>query len=74
MSLQVPETNEKPGPKLHINLPLHPQALHMIRLVILALAIYGLYMLFFQKKQIKPENGRGKENRTSEYTDYEEIK
>jgi flagellar basal body-associated protein FliL len=46
----------------------------MIRLVILALAIYGLYMLFFQKKKITPEHESRKNQRPGDYTDYEEIK
>ncbi len=46
----------------------------MIRLVVLGLALYGLYMLFFSDKKIVIENrsqkpGMGKK----EYTDYEEI-
>lgn len=44
----------------------------MLRLVVFALAAYGLYMLFFKDKKIIIEDRRNPSRRDKVYTDYEE--
>ncbi|MBK7810100.1 MAG: hypothetical protein IPI50_02495 [Saprospiraceae bacterium] len=45
----------------------------MIRFIILGLAAYGLYVLFFQKKK-RVDAGPKRSSSAKEYSDYEEIK
>ncbi|HMW39353.1 MAG: hypothetical protein K1X68_08500 [Saprospiraceae bacterium] len=45
----------------------------LFRLLIYALAAYGLYMLFFKDKKITIEDRKSPTARDKKFTDYEEL-
>jgi hypothetical protein len=45
----------------------------LFRILIYALAVYGLYMLFFKDKKIVIEDKNKTNRQDKNYTDYEEL-